>query len=615
MPVIRKIIYTIGILMFLSGPIYPWTGLAAESGVSSDKSCNVLDDPGCRLTSRLEYALRGRENEGLNWGDSFGETDPEEVGQDLYLVVYKSTQTDTLDEAVEATAAQYGLPPERMSLILGGDINPIMDRSPSMRLEDAVKIYNQMIATYNDRKNSADLNAAISAKVTPNEMFADGDVDNSGFDLINDLNNIEIILFQRNDLVSFGSSLGGGESGESPETPGQAENPLESGVDVPIDLDGAGTVPAGDGSDVPAEQEKPPVENPFKSLTEDRSPFLGSAGINPNQCFPLTNLDQVLDDFAQAASTDARLKSTFSKDQLSPAGSGSATGASATSGSAPGGAGPSGFTGLEVPVPEVPPTPLPEVVPAPAGDYTTPPICEDIVCVSIDFVQAPATASFQKTDNCIQCHVQYINESLQKTIAHSLIPAKATGNLGESGLCKNAAGTALGAIGMNISLNLVPIITPSKDDLVTLGNITDEWDKYAEKNGFWNYGEKESRKATAAATGQPEDKSPIMSETQRMLEIEIINAPDGASQAQIMDKTSQAYQAVQAAQTQEMLVLEISKDAYGAVDTLKALDDEMKAMNTYFDGFRKLILTLLEEVPGLISSKACVKLNGKQACT
>ena len=87
MPVIRKTIYTIGILMFLSGPLHPWTGLAADNG--SDKSCNVINDPGCRLTSRLEYALRGKENEGLDWGNSFGENNPEKIGQNLYLLIKK----------------------------------------------------------------------------------------------------------------------------------------------------------------------------------------------------------------------------------------------------------------------------------------------------------------------------------------------------------------------------------------------------------------------------------------------------------------------------------------------------------------------------------------------
>jgi hypothetical protein len=262
---------------------------------------------------------------------------------------------------------------------------------------------------------------------------------------------------------------------------------------------------------------------------------------------------------------------------------------------------------------------VPPVVPAPASapadDYSTPPLCDDIICVTLDFIEKPATAEFNKTDNCIQCHVQFINESLQKTISHSLIPAKATGNLGESGLCKNAAGTSLGAVGMNVSVNFVPVITPVKDDLITLGNITDEWDKYAELNGAWTYNEKKRKMMEAQQSGKPEDKSPPVPEIEKMLQVEIANAPDGATQAQIAAKASQAFASQKATEAQQMLVAEIAKDAYSEVDTYKALDDEMKAMNQAFDGFRKQILTLLVDVPGLVSSKSCEKLKHKEACT
>ncbi|MCC6643708.1 hypothetical protein IT411_03075 [Candidatus Peregrinibacteria bacterium] len=48
---------------------------------------------------------------------------------------------------------------------------------------------------------------------------------------------------------------------------------------------------------------------------------------------------------------------------------------------------------------------------------------------------------------------------------------------------------------------------------------------------------------------------------------------------------------------------------------MKALDDEMKAMNNYFLTFQKLYRTLTEKVPGLSSSEACNKLNQKQVCS
>ncbi len=613
----KKMLYTIGLLMFLSAPLHPWLGLAADEESPQDQSCNVLKDPACMVTDRLEYALREKGNKGLDWGKSFGATTPDEVGQNLYLMIYNKTQTNPMGEAIKQTAAQYGIPPERMSLILGGDITPILEKSPMMRIDDAVNIYNGMIATYNDKKNTQDVQATINAKIEPAEMFADGDPDNSGgFDLIKDLDNIEVILFQKNDLVTFG-----GQYNAEEDTPAGGENPPASGeTNIPVDTSGpagggssSGQTPGAGGSGAGGAGTAKPAPNPFAAEIEDKS-NLFAGGINPNQCFANQNIDQALEKFSQDSATNPKLQSTFVEKSSGQAGSGQ-TGSGTGSGAAgAGGTGSGNGTGdVNIPVDSTPAAP--PLTPATPGDYSAPPLCDDIVCISLDFVKKPATASFQKTDNCIQCHVQFINEGLQKTIGHSLIPAKATGNLGESALCKNSAADALRSVGMNVSISIVPMITPTKEEMINMGNIADEWDKYAQVNGLWNYSEIKRRQLEAKEGTNKGNKTPIMSTAQRMLEVVINNAPDGATQAEIMNKTSQALTAEQSAETQEMLVAEIAKDAYAEVDSMKALEDEMKAMNDFFENFQKQIRTLIEDVPGLVSSKACEKLDTKKACT
>lgn len=633
----RKVIYTIGFLMFLSAPLAPLMIHAADTSTTPSASTGCTPEGGvqklgsllCKLSNSLEYALQGKSSAGLDWGHSFGATDPAKVGQDLYLIVYKSTQTDTLDAAIKATAAQYGLPPERMSLILGGDITPILERSPLMRIDDAVNIYNQMVATYNDKKDSLEVEATLKAKVEPNEMFADGDLSNSGFDLINDLDNIEIILFQKNDLVTFGGTYSGSSGGETPPagTTNPTVSPTTTGT-LPVDLTGTsggggggGTGAGGQGNNANASAGQntppPPLKSPFDTLKENKSPtFVG--GINPSQCFAGDNIDNALNNFSKDAVTNKKLQSAPPAADNS-GGTGAAATTSGVNANNAGGAGGIPNINLTTAPITTPTTTTPPAAPplqaAPPGDYTVPPLCDSIICMSLDFIKKPATASFNKTDNCIQCHVQYINDGLQKTISHSLIPAKASGNLGESGLCKNAAGTALGSIGMNISINTVPIVTPAKDDLVTLGNITDEWASYAAKEGAWNYGEKERRRLDALKTGKPVDTSAIPDTIERQLLIEINNAPDNSTQADVLTKARTADDTAKAQETQDQLVAEISKDAYGQVDTLQALDDEMQSMNKYFDGFQRSMRTLLEDVPGLSSTKACVKLNNTQVCT
>ena len=478
----KKIIYTIGAMMFMSAVLHPWLGMAEDSTSTTpqDQSCSVLSDPNCLVSQRLAYALRGKGNEGLDWGDSFGSTDPKKIGQNLYIDLYNKSQSKPANQAIKDTAAAYGMPVETMSMILAGNISPILERAPLMSIEQATRIYNQMIDTYNSKKDSADLDATIKTKVEANEMFADGDLGNSGFDLINDLNNIEIILFQKNDQVSFGQPYDGSKGGDADKSKSATSAATSTGP-IGVDISGGAGAATGTstGSTNGSTDTNPKMQNPFQ-LDDDNKSSVAALGINPNQCFSAQNIDKALNDFAATGKVDDRLKSNFDADQL-PGGVKTPTGLASNSG-------PSG-AGLDIPLPVAASDLLDktEIPAAAAGDYSQPSLCGDIVCLTIDLVKKKATPIFNKVDNCIACHVEYINDSLQKTISHSLIPAKASGNLGESGLCKNAAGTALGLIGMNMSIQLVPMVAAPKDDLMKEGNISDEWNKYASKYGGWNY--------------------------------------------------------------------------------------------------------------------------------
>lgn len=581
----------------MSGPLYPWSSTAAEPA-ASDIACQGMTLPQlCQLSSRVKYALRGKGNEGLDFGASFGEKDPAKVGQDLYLTVYNKTVTSPFEGAIKATAAQYGLPPERMSLILGGDITPILERSPLLRIEDAVKIYNQMIATFNDKKNSLDIRAKITSKVELNEMFADGDTENSGFDLVNDLANIEIILFKKNDPVSFGESYSPNTDDGSDSSNSGSGKAGDTSSNIPIDLNGQ--VDSSGNPVDPSKSANTSFKNPFLKVDALDPVFIG--GINPNQCFAAIDLDEALNKFAEEAGKNAKLKST-NKDQATEVGDKiSATGGS--DGESP-----------EIGIPDATTTQKP-IAAAPPADYEQPAICDDIVCISLDFIKTPAKPSFSQSDNCVLCHVQFINESLKKTISHSLIPGKASGNLGESGLCKNAAGIALGSVGMNISLKTVPMITPAKDDLIKLGNIGDEWDRYAKDNGFWNYSEKKKQILQAKDNGGKIVYTPTITALERQLIVEIGAGSDDTTQQNVLAKAEKSYGQIITGEKQQLLVAEISKEAFGQASTLQALTDEMKQMNGFFLGFQKQLRTLFEDVPGVPGTKACVKLNNKEQCS
>ncbi|MCC7432231.1 hypothetical protein IT412_01770, partial [Candidatus Peregrinibacteria bacterium] len=150
--------------------------------------------------------------------------------------------------------------------------------------------------------------------------------------------------------------------------------------------------------------------------------------------------------------------------------------------------------------------------------------------------------------------------------------------------------------------------------LITLVNIGDEWDKYAKDNGFWNYSEKKRQTLQSKSSGKPE-YTPSISALERQLIVEISNGADGATQKDALAKAEKTYGQAVAGEKQALLVAEISKEAFGQASTLQALTDEMKQMNGFFLGFQKQFRTLLEDVPGVPGTKACVKLNQKKQCS
>jgi hypothetical protein len=611
---IKKIIYTIGFLMFLSGPLHPLFGQAADNSLSEKERCEFSPNPDCRFDA----------NEGLDWGDSFGATDPNKVGKDLYKIIYKKTQVDTTDKAMQATAEQYGMQVEKMRLIVGGNITPILERNPLMRVEDASQIYNQMASAYQDKKNSIDLEANIKAKVEPNEIFADGDLGNSGFDLINDLNNIEIILFKKADLVDIGGQYSPGSSGSDNGTP----VPTQASAGNKAPNSGGGNPSgsksqSGSGSTNGAGSSSSSApKSPFDSATtENKEQVLN--GFNPNQCFSDNKAKKALDDFQKDLQNNDKLKSNYEPGQ------GGSNGSSGNSGNGNGGnstkGGSNNGNNNTSPNNQNSNNKNQEIPAAKPDNWDQNPLCNDIFCMTLEFVSKPVTPEFDKTDNCIQCHVQYINDSLQKTISHSLIPGKATGNMGESGLCKNASGTALGSVGMNVSLSVVPIMTPVKNEMADLSldmGISRSGKEMVTKTGLeWDLlkCKQDPRSCLDKKVKQakdPNDKTPAPSDLERELLVAVNTASDNASTVTVWNNGASAAQLNTNITGSGNVLAAVADEAMGQAQTYQALDLQMKQMNDFFSAFLKLYQSIIEvEGASNNSTKACVKLNQKEACS
>lgn len=606
----KKIVYTIGILMMISGWIKPMAGFAQnQDGGNEDAAfCNAFKDPFCKA----DFIKREMGDENTDWGTSFGETDPAEVGQDLYLMIYQKTEGAALDEALQATAKQFGMTEPKVRAILGGDITPILEKQPGLYVDQAERMYRNIYDSYERNKERADLRAQVKAQIEPNEIFVNDDLDDSGFDLINDLNNIEQILFQENDDITIGGSgSGGGDDEEGEENTGSSSSGSSDGGneinETPIDTSGGGPV-TGNGQTGGSDDE--PIENAFEA--EDQSAvdesFFG--GINPNQCFTDNNFAEQLNEFEENAANNSQYPNQNKKPN-----SGEEENNQQNTTSGNGSIAPDSLENWLTPqLPPDSPTSANPVPPAPAADWSKPSLCDDIICITLEIISEPVAATFQEDDNCIACHVQYINDKLQKTVSHNLIPAKATGNLGESSLCKDASGTSLGSVSLNIAFTAVPIVTPPKDDLINLGNITDEWNQFAARNGAWNYGEKNRRAEDAEANGTELDTSPIMSRAEREYLVAVAKVADNTPQSEVIDRANKEILYQTATETYEVAVAGVAKQAFGRSSVYDTLLEEMESMNTYFEGFRKLMQSLNEDVPGMNSTKSCSLLMEKKEC-
>ncbi len=613
--------------MIFSGLIKPLidtaaTGVAAVSATSvaapSSDSCDALTDSNC-----LRKSIKG-----LDWGQSFGATNPAKVGQNLYDTIYYKMKYKPLDKAINATAAQYGLVPETMSVILSGDISPILNQKPYITIESAQNIFQTMQASYIRNKRDADLVADLKIETEPAEIFADGNINDSGFDLINDLNNIEIILFKQNDLVSFGhpyspSGISTGGASSTPTMPNLKLN--TSGNKIPggiigenggISNSGANSSGSGansgsglnSGSDLG-------ISNPFNSINGSNI-----GGINPNICFVGDDLKKALYDLEQSKKQN-KSGSGVNKIQQgiitsSNSGSGSGSGSGVNSGSSSG----SGVNS-DVGVGQIAKSKqsnkltgshIKEVQPAPTGNYQTNPLCGKIFCLTVDFVSAPVKPAFDEIDNCIECHIEYINDKLQKTLSHDLTPAKVSGNFGETSTCKRAAGIALGNIGLNVAFQPVPMITPVKNDLMTLSSTTEEWNKFWANNAFWNYTETERKRLDADFNNMNYQTSSLSENiTQQILNSD----PDNASLSFIATRIATTANQINQQQRVTALLGKVGSSVYQEAETQNDLATEMKTMNGYFRNMRNVIRSLSSIVPGMNSSLACQKLKNKKACT
>jgi len=586
--------------MFSSAVISPMIAVGAdEQFPSSDEEVPFST---ARIFSKLTEELGINPN--ADWFDTFGETDPDKVGKDLYLTIYNKTKNQPQKQATKNIANKYGLPQTDLIHITNADYGPIVEKKPGLSQEELTEKVTEIQAELNTEKELLELKANIKASTEMSEIFANGDLGDSGFDLIHDLDRIEEILFLKANPIDIGRSYtkaGAGAAG------GVA--PVGQAGDTQTTVTGpAGTkLPS---SSTPTESDYDPVVpgTPVKTGQGGHQTKSGtfSGQINPNECFADNAYGDALDEFETKSLKDANYKDG-SAGQTAYSGEidfGGPETPAATKAPATG-------AGSE-PVLEPKPTEITNIESAEADDWDKKRWCSDdkTFCIDVRLIRKPAVSAFTNADNCIACHIEKINDVLKTTISHSLIPSKATGNLGESAMCKKGVIDAFGVVSMNVYAIAKPVQTPVNDDLVYGTTIADDWKRYCE-TALFPFGLCDDEPAKNVEESKYEIP-PLVGETAAQ---KILNElPDDAPIEEASKRIDEFIVGYYNQQQKEISELE----AQGATDQeimlFQSLQPEMDQMTFYFTNIRDLLESLHSPVDGIPGGQACTRINNKEEC-
>ena len=413
------------------------------------------------------------------WDKSKGDNS----GQNLYLMMYNEIQDKPLKDAIATISSTVSFTNaigeevfftenEWRDVYIRGRTGVIQERLGGGSL--AVNSYYQVMRSYVDKEiEHNSFLAEMKQHASSTEIFVDGDLANSGFDLVADTQIIELILFgsveesnydearSASGLPPIPSAANEEFTSENESLKGSSESISEGESETGSTITGV-TFP-------PADQSFADDTDEFPSTSSESAAVLyNPTGLHPLQCDTDSNIGNAFDDYIAELPGENPFADFVppSKDEVEDDDSGDTDGTGddgdrddRIDGGDDGGG--SGDEDSPNPAEDA----FDDVEPAPGHDWKQPSLCNDIICIEVEFINnEDGRGTYKANDNCVACHVDFMLANMDLLLSKTLTPSKAPGNLLESGKCKK------GFLQITPSLNIYavkkPIPTPPDDGAI-----------------------------------------------------------------------------------------------------------------------------------------------------
>lgn len=569
----------------------------------------------------------------FDWQDVFTPLGPSEKGKDLYNLIYKKLTRQAGKDALKQVAKNNGLTVEEARAVVNGSLVPILNNpkySNTLTQDDAAKIMANLQDNFANLSELYQIQQEVDVSIVPGEMFANGDLSDSGFDLIHDLSLIEEILFVKKSPQTvggvfedaYGSPYNPTEDDKTlanyvPNEFGAAFLPLkeEAGSDVNSDDDSGdgGTNKSGDVGTISIGDKNIEAE----ILSEDI-------------CKPNSNLGSGLNDY------DKKHDENKQNGEIGDGGD-AGSGDESESGGSNGGGGEYNDKNLKDDTGKNQPS-ADKTKAAPADDWTKqwcvdyqePGVFAGIgasgfeslggvsnnyiyggnaaanygskavsakigVCFDIKMIPKKVS-SFLPGDTCILCEVEKINEYLDKTLSHTLIPNKVTGNLMESAKCKESAQIPL--INLQFITIWNPVPTPINDKLIFGKSLYEEWNKFLTRY-------QPILSSKPGVNYEIDERPDLTDDFNIQLQQEL--GASSVTQSNLFNSINKIKAEAAAEASLSVKSVEIGNEVANAMVYSRNILQEIKQMNALFENFKNTFIKTNKEALEKITTKPNVQ--------